>query len=96
MKQKKNFKPPNIFKKTPNKKKGQQGKQKRADTLFNKFSFIKAAEVYRDLIENKYNVDYATRKLADCYAFLRDPRNASRYYKRVVTQKNAPIEYYYR
>jgi outer membrane protein OmpA-like peptidoglycan-associated protein/tetratricopeptide (TPR) repeat protein len=73
----------------------QQGKQKRADTLFNKFSFIKAAEVYRDLIENKYNADYATRKLADCYALLRDPRNASRYYKKVVTQKNIPIEYYY-
>ncbi|WP_445736669.1 OmpA family protein [Mariniflexile sp.] len=74
----------------------QQGKQKRADTLFNKFSFVKAAEVYRDLIENRYNTDYATRKLADCYALLRDPRNASRYYKKVVAQKNAPVEYYYR
>lgn len=73
----------------------QQGKQKRADTLFNKFSFIKAAEVYRDLIENKYNTDYATRKLADCYALIRDPKNAARYYKKVVTQENVPIEYYY-
>ena len=51
----------------------QQGKQKRADTLFNKFSFVKAAEVYRELIANNYNRDYATRQLADCYAFLRDP-----------------------
>ncbi|GAA4808877.1 OmpA family protein [Litoribaculum gwangyangense] len=74
----------------------QQGKQKRADTLFNKFSFVKAAEVYKDLIANNYNKDYATRKLADCYAFLRDPRNASRYYKNVVKQKNVPIEYYYK
>ena len=73
----------------------QQGKQKRADTLFNKFSFVKAAEVYRELIENRYNVDYATRKLADCYALLRDPRNAARYYKKVVTQEKVPIEYYY-
>jgi len=73
----------------------QQGKQKRADTLFNKFSFVKAAEVYRELIENRYNVDYATRKLADCYALLRDPKNASRYYKKVVTQENVPVEYYY-
>ena len=62
----------------------QQGKQKRADTLFNKFSFVKAAEVYRELIANNYNRDYATRQLADCYAFLRDPANASRYYKSVV------------
>ena len=74
----------------------QQGKQKRADTLFNKFSFVKAAEVYRDLIDNNYNKDYATRQLADCYAFLRDPRNASRYYKSVVEQENVPVEYYYK
>ncbi|NNC51255.1 MAG: OmpA family protein [Flaviramulus sp.] len=74
----------------------QQGKQKRADTLFNKFSFVKAAKVYRDLIANNYNKDYATRKLADCYSLLRDPRNASRYYKSVVKQKNVPTEYYYK
>ena len=74
----------------------QQGKQKRADTLFNKFSFVKAAKVYRELINNNYNKDYATRQLADCYAYLRDPRNASRYYKSVVKQKNVPIEYYYK
>tara|TARA_R110000868_G_scaffold15629_14_gene71077 strand:- start:1678 stop:3558 length:1881 start_codon:yes stop_codon:yes gene_type:complete len=74
----------------------QQGKQKRADTLFNKFSFVKAAEVYRELIDKNYNRDYATRQLADCYAFLRDPRNASRYYKTVVEQENVPIEYYYK
>ncbi|WP_338359848.1 OmpA family protein [Yeosuana marina] len=73
----------------------QQGKQKRADTLFNKFSFVKAAKVYRDLIDNNYNKDYATRRLADCYAYLRDPKNAARYYKSVVKQENVPIEYYY-
>ena len=74
----------------------QQGKQKRADTLFNKFSFVKAAEVYKDLIAKNYNKDYATRKLADCYAFLRDPRNATRYYESVVKQDNVPVEYYYK
>ncbi len=74
----------------------QQGKQKRADTLFNKFSFVKAAEVYRELIDKNYNKDYAIRQLADCYAFLRDPRNAARYYKTVVEQENVPIEYYYK
>ncbi|UKM64136.1 OmpA family protein [Flavobacteriaceae bacterium GSB9] len=74
----------------------QQGKQKRADTLFNKFSFVKAAEVYKELIQKNYNKDYATRKLADCYALLRDPRNASRYYKSVVQQENVPVEYYYK
>ena len=73
----------------------QYGKQKKADTLFNKFSFVKAADVYRDLIENNYNKDYSTRRLADCYAYLRDPKNAAIYYKKVVEQENVPIEYYY-
>ncbi len=74
----------------------QQGKQKRADTLFNKFSFVKAAKVYRELLQNNYNKDYAVRRLADCYAYLRDPRNASRFYKNAVKQKNVPVEYYYK
>ncbi|MEW4925373.1 OmpA family protein [Algibacter sp. 2305UL17-15] len=73
----------------------QQGRQRRADTLFNKFSFVKAAEVYKDLIRNNYNKDYATRQLADCYAYLRNPAMASRYYKRVVEQDEVPIDYYY-
>lgn len=74
----------------------QQGKQKRADTLFNKFSFVKAAKLYRELVQDNYNRDYATRKLADSYALLRDPRNASRFYKSAVKQKDVPVEYYYK
>ncbi|WP_396600966.1 OmpA family protein [Algibacter sp. R77976] len=74
----------------------QQGKQKRADTLFNKFSFVKAAKLYRELVQDNYNRNYATRKLADSYALLRDPRNASRYYKSAVKQKDVPVEYYYK
>ncbi|GAA4281907.1 OmpA family protein [Gaetbulibacter aestuarii] len=74
----------------------QQGKQRRADTLFNKFSFVKAAKVYQELVQNNYNKDYAMRQLADCYTFLRDPRNAARYYKTVVKQEHVPIEYYYK
>ncbi|WP_235841587.1 OmpA family protein [Confluentibacter sediminis] len=74
----------------------QQGKQKRADTLFNKFSFVKAAEVYQDLIKNNYNKDYATRQLADCYAYLRNPQKAALYYKQVVNQEDVPIDYYYK
>ncbi|SFD33774.1 OmpA family protein [Algibacter pectinivorans] len=74
----------------------QQRKQKRADTLFNKFSFVKAAKLYKELVQDNYNRNYATRKLADSYALLRDPRNASRYYKSAVKQKDVPVEYYYK
>ncbi len=74
----------------------QQGKQIRADNLFHKFSFVKASKIYQELIDKRYNVDYATRKLGDCYALLRDPENASKYYSQVVNNENAPIEYYYK
>lgn len=73
----------------------QQAKLKKADTLFNQFSFIKAVELYKELVANNYNKDYAIRKLADSYDLLRDPRNASRYYKQAVRQQDIPIEYYY-
>jgi outer membrane protein OmpA-like peptidoglycan-associated protein/tetratricopeptide (TPR) repeat protein len=74
----------------------QTGKQKKADNLFNKFSFYNAIEVYKELIENNYNSDYNTRQLADCYAYLRNPETAAVYYKEVVEQTNVPIEYYYK
>ena len=73
----------------------QYGSQKRADNLFNKFSFVSAAEEYHELIEKNYNADYATRQLADSYAFLRNPDSAVVYYKKAVEQQNVPIEYYY-
>ena len=44
----------------------QYGKQKKADNLFNKFSFVKAANEYRELIENNYNKDYFLTILCSC------------------------------
>ncbi len=73
----------------------QYGSQKRADNLFNKFSFVNAVDVYQNLIEKDFNTDYATRQLADSYAFMRNPDSAVVYYKKVVEQPNAPIAYYY-
>ena len=73
----------------------QYGSQKRADNLFNKFSFVNAAQVYHNLIEKDFNADYATRQLADSYAFMRNPDSAVVYYKRAVEQPNVPIAYYY-
>ncbi len=73
----------------------QYGSQKKADNLFNKLSFSGATDVYKALIEKNYNAEYATRQLADSYAFLRNPDSAVVYYKKVVEQENVPIEYYY-
>jgi len=74
----------------------QYGKQKNADNLFNKFSFVNASEVYKTLIENNFNTDYSIRQLADSYAFMRNPDSAAVYYKKAVEQNHVPIEYYYK
>ena len=73
----------------------QTGLQKKADNLFNKFSFVNAANVYKELISKNDNADYATRQLADCYAYMRNPDSAVVYYKKVVEQTNVPNTYYY-
>ena len=46
------------------------------------------------MLANNYNTDYAKRRLADSYAMLRDPENASVYYKDVVKQDKVEPEYY--
>lgn len=72
----------------------QYGKQKKADALYNSFSFVKAIETYKEMLANNYNSNYAKRRLGDSYMMLRDPENASLYYKDVVTQPNIDPEYY--
>ncbi|WP_042503497.1 OmpA family protein [Algibacter lectus] len=73
----------------------QYGMQKKADKLFNTFAFADATEVYTRLIDKDFNTDYATRQLADTYAFMRNPDSAVVYYQKAVEQANVPIEYYY-
>ena len=73
----------------------QYGMQKKGDNLFNKFSFVNASKVYHQLIEKDFNTDYATRQLADSYAYMRNPDSAVVYYKKAVAQNNIPIDYYY-
>ena len=73
----------------------QYGMQKKADKLFNTFAFADATEVYTRLIDKDFNTDYATRQLADTYAFMRNPDSAVVYYQKAVEQENIPVEYYY-
>ena len=72
----------------------QFGKQKKADALYNSFSYVKAIDVYKEMLANNYNAEYAKRRLADCYSMLRDPQNASIYYADAVKQPNIDPEYY--
>ncbi len=74
----------------------QYSTQKKADNLFNKLSFVNAAEVYHNLIEKNYNANYAKRQLADSYAFMRKADSALIYYKQAVEENNnLPVKYLY-
>lgn len=73
----------------------QNDMQKKADNLFNNFAFVQASNAYHDLINDGINIDYATRQLADSYAYMRNPDDAVMYYEKAVKQNNVPIEYYY-
>jgi len=74
---------------------GQSGKLKRADKLYNSFSFVKAIDKYEKLIDTNFNKSYSMRKLGDSYMYLRKPKEAAEIYKYVVKQENVPEEYFY-
>ena len=67
----------------------------KADNLFNNFAFVQASSAYHDLIKDGVNINYATRQLADSYAYMRNPDSAVVYYEKAVKQSHVPIEYYY-
>lgn len=74
----------------------QSGKQKKADRLYDDFAYVKAIEVYKDLVEKDYNTTYNQQRIADSYYKLRDPENAVHYYSMIVEQPNISPEVYYR
>lgn len=74
----------------------QSGKQKRADKLYNEFAYLKAADLYKELIADDYHVSENSKKLGDTYMMLRSPENAVHYYGDVIDEENIDPEYYYR
>lgn len=74
----------------------QSGKQKKADRLYDDFAYVKAIEVYEDLLEEDYNTAHNQKKIADSYLQLRDPENAVVYYEAVVQQPDVTPEYYFK
>ncbi|MUP45492.1 flagellar motor protein MotB [Gramella sp. BOM4] len=74
----------------------QKSKQKKADRLFDEFAYLEATDVYKELIENDYNVVYNSKKLGDAYMMLRSPENAVFYYGDVIQDSTLSPEYYYK
>lgn len=74
----------------------QSGKQKKADRLYEDFAYVKAIEVYKDLIDRDYNTAYNLQRIADSYYKLRDPHNAVNYYAQVVNEPHVSPEAYFK
>ncbi|WP_299156818.1 OmpA family protein [uncultured Christiangramia sp.] len=74
----------------------QSGKQKKADRLYKDFAYLEATEVYKELIEDDYNVTYNSTRLGDAYMMLRSPENAVFYYGDVIEDTTISPEYYYK
>jgi len=73
----------------------QTGRQKKAEELYNSFSYTKAIENYEKLIENNFNRNYAQRQIGNAYMMLRQPEKAVKYYAQAVKSENIPPVYYY-
>lgn len=73
----------------------QSGRQKKAEQLFNSFSYTKAIEKYEKLIEKDFNKNYAQRQIGNAYMMLRQPEKAVTYYREAVKGENIPPVYYY-
>jgi len=74
----------------------QSGKQKKADRLYKDYAFLEATDVYKELIENEYNITYNSKQLGDTYMMLRSPENAVFYYGDVIEDTTISPEYYYK
>jgi outer membrane protein OmpA-like peptidoglycan-associated protein len=74
----------------------QYGKQKKADKLYSNFEYVEAVDVYKELIENNYNLTENRLKLADTYMKLRSPENAVFYYEDIFKDSSdISPEYFY-
>jgi outer membrane protein OmpA-like peptidoglycan-associated protein len=74
----------------------QYGKQKKADKLYSNLAYTEAVDVYKELIENDYNLKENRLKLADTYMKLRSPENAVFYYEDILKDStDISAEYYY-
>lgn len=74
----------------------QNGKQKKADKLYQDLAYFEAADVYKELIEKDYNTSRNKQKLADTYFKLRSPENAVLYYEDIIDDPEISPEYFYK
>ncbi|MBS7786214.1 OmpA family protein [Flavobacterium sp. CYK-55] len=72
----------------------QKGREKKADALFNKRSYVKAAELYEQIEPNQH----VLQNLGDCYYNNSQVKDAARVYAKLMLEAKDSIypEYYFR
>ena len=73
----------------------QDSSTKRADKLFDRFEFVKAAEKYLELIEDDNETDYIIKRLADSYYNIYDSKEAEKWYAKIIKNKDPEVIYRY-
>ena len=73
----------------------QDSSTKRADKLFDRFEFVKAAEKYLELIEDDNETDYIIKRLADSYYNIYDSKQAEKWYAKIINNKDPEVVYRY-
>ena len=73
----------------------QNNSTKKADRLFDRFEFVKAAEEYLKLANDEANDYYVISRLADSYYNIFDTKNAEKWFEKIVEENNIEIIYKY-
>ena len=73
----------------------QNNSTKKADRLFDRFEFIKAAEEYLKLANDEPNDYYVTSRLATSYYNIFDTKNAEKWFEKIVEENDTEIIYKY-
>jgi len=63
----------------------QNNSTKKADKLFDRLEYVKAAQEYLKLAEKSPN-NYVIRKLADAYYNIFNTRNAEKWYAKIIDE----------
>ncbi|HIG89373.1 MAG: OmpA family protein [Flavobacteriaceae bacterium] len=73
----------------------QNNSTKKADRLFDRFEFVKAAEEYLKLANDEANDYYVISRLADSYYNIFDTKNAEKWFEKIVEENDSEIIYKY-
>ena len=71
----------------------QNNSTKKADRLFDRFEFVKAAEEYLKLANDEANDYYVISRLADSYYNIFDTKNAEKWFEKIVEENDIEIIY---